>query len=206
MNRAKALWTRPRTEIKDDEYVEFYKQLAHDTEEPLTWSHNRVEGKREYTSLLYVPSVAPFDLWNRESPKGVKLYVQRVFITDQATQFLPLYLRFVRGVVDSSELSLNVSRELLQQDEAIGAMRSALTKRVLDMLERLADEHPDKYATFWRSSARSSRKGSSRMPRTATGSRSCCASTRRVRATTPRTAASSNISRTPSRSRRTSTS
>ena len=150
VNRAKALWTRPRTEIKDDEYVEFYKQLAHDTEEPLTWSHNRVEGKREYTSLLYVPSVAPFDLWNRESPKGVKLYVQRVFITDQATQFLPLYLRFVRGVVDSSELSLNVSRELLQQDEAIGAMRSALTKRVLDMLERLADEHPDKYATFWR--------------------------------------------------------
>ena len=150
VNRAKALWTRPRTEIKDDEYVEFYKQLAHDTEEPLIWSHNRVEGKREYTSLLYVPSVAPYDLWNRESPKGVKLYVQRVFITDQATQFLPLYLRFVRGVVDSSELSLNVSRELLQQDEAIGAMRSALTKRVLDMLERLADEHPDKYATFWR--------------------------------------------------------
>jgi molecular chaperone HtpG len=149
VNRAKALWTRPRAEIKDDEYAEFYKQLAHDTEEPLTWSHNRVEGKREYTSLLYVPSVAPFDLWNRESPKGVKLYVQRVFITDQATQFLPLYLRFVRGVVDSSELSLNVSRELLQQDEAIGAMRSALTKRVLDMLERLAEEHPDKYATFW---------------------------------------------------------
>ena len=149
VNRAKALWTRPRAEIKDDEYVEFYKQLAHDSEDPLTWSHNRVEGKREYTSLLYVPSVAPFDLWNRESPKGVKLYVQRVFITDQATQFLPLYLRFVRGVVDSSELSLNVSRELLQQDEAIGAMRSALTKRVLDMLERLADEHPDKYAAFW---------------------------------------------------------
>ena len=149
VNRAKALWTRPRAEIKDDEYVEFYKQLAHDSEDPLTWSHNRVEGRREYTSLLYVPSVAPFDLWNRESPKGVKLYVQRVFITDQATQVLPLYLRFVRGVVDSTELSLNVSRELLQQDEAIGAMRSALTKRVLDMLERLADEHPDKYATFW---------------------------------------------------------
>jgi molecular chaperone HtpG len=149
VNRAKALWTRPRAEIKDEEYIEFYKQLAHDSEDPLTWSHNRVEGKREYASLLYVPSVAPFDLWNRESPKGVKLYVQRVFITDQATQFLPLYLRFVRGVVDSSELSLNVSRELLQQDEAIGAMRSALTKRVLDMLERMADEHPDKYATFW---------------------------------------------------------
>jgi molecular chaperone HtpG len=149
VNRAKALWTRPRAEIKDAEYVEFYKHIAHDSEDPLTWSHNRVEGKREYTSLLYVPSVAPFDLWNRESPKGVKLYVQRVFITDQATQFLPLYLRFVRGVVDSSELSLNVSRELLQQGEAIAAMRSALTKRVLDMLERLADEDAEKYAKFW---------------------------------------------------------
>ena len=149
VNRAKALWTRPRTEIKDAEYVEFYKHIAHDSDDPLTWSHNRVEGKREYTSLLYVPSVAPFDLWNRESPKGVKLYVQRVFITDHATQFLPLYLRFVRGVVDSSELSLNVSRELLQQDEAVAAMRGALTKRVLDMLERLADEDAGKYAKFW---------------------------------------------------------
>ncbi len=148
VNRAKALWARPRTEIKDEEYVEFYKALAHDTEEPLIWSHNRVEGKREYTSLLYVPAAAPFDLWNREAPKGVKLYVQRVFITDQATQFLPLYLRFVRGVVDSSELALNVSRELLQQDEAIGAMRTALTRRVLDMLERLAED-PEKYAKFW---------------------------------------------------------
>jgi molecular chaperone HtpG len=148
VNRAKALWARPRAEIKDEEYVEFYKALAHDTDEPLIWSHNRVEGKREYTSLLYVPATAPFDLWNREAPKGVKLYVQRVFITDQATQFLPLYLRFVRGVVDSSELALNVSRELLQQDEAIGAMRTALTRRVLDMLERLAED-ADKYAKFW---------------------------------------------------------
>jgi molecular chaperone HtpG len=149
VNRAKALWTRPRTDITDSEYVEFYKHLTHDTEEPLIWAHNRVEGKREYTSLLYVPSAAPFDLWNRESPKGVKLYVQRVFITDQATQFLPLYLRFVRGVVDSSELSLNVSRELLQQDEAIGAMRAALTRRVLDLLDRLAEDG-EKYAKFWR--------------------------------------------------------
>jgi molecular chaperone HtpG len=148
VNRAKALWARPRAEIKDEEYVEFYKHIAHDTDEPLIWSHNRVEGKREYTSLLYVPATAPFDLWNREAPKGVKLYVQRVFITDQATQFLPLYLRFVRGVVDSSELALNVSRELLQQDEAIGAMRSALTRRVLDMLERLAED-ANKYAKFW---------------------------------------------------------
>jgi molecular chaperone HtpG len=149
VNRAKALWARPRAEISEDEYKEFYKHIAHDTDDPLVWTHNRVEGKREYTSLLYVPSAAPFDLWNRESPKGVKLYVQRVFITDQATQFLPLYLRFVRGVVDSSELSLNVSRELLQQDEAIAAMRSALTKRVLDMLERVADEGGEKYAKFW---------------------------------------------------------
>ena len=148
VNRAKALWVRPRAEIEDEEYVEFYKALAHDTEDPLIWSHNRVEGKREYTSLLFVPASAPFDLWNRESPRGVKLYVQRVFITDQATQFLPLYLRFIRGVVDSSELALNVSRELLQQDEAIGAMRSALTRRVLDMLERLAED-ADKYGKFW---------------------------------------------------------
>ena len=115
----------------------------------MIWSHNRVEGKREYSSLLYVPAVAPFDLWNRESPRGVKLYVQRVFITDQAAQFLPLYLRFVRGVVDTAELSLNVSRELLQQDEAIASMRAALTRRVLDMLERLAGDDAEKYAKFW---------------------------------------------------------
>jgi molecular chaperone HtpG len=148
VNRAKALWARPRGEIKDEEYIEFYRHIAHDSDDPLIWSHNRVEGKREYTSLLYVPGAAPFDLWNREAPKGVKLYVQRVFITDQATQFLPLYLRFIRGVLDSSELALNVSRELLQQDQAIGAMRTALTRRVLDMLERLADD-ADKYAKFW---------------------------------------------------------
>jgi molecular chaperone HtpG len=149
VNKAKALWARPRTEIKDEEYVEFYKHISHDSEAPLIWSHNRVEGKREYTSLLYVPAAAPFDLWNREAPKGVKLYVQRVFITEQATQFLPLYLRFIRGVVDSSELALNVSRELLQQDEAIGAMRTALTRRVLDMLDRLAEDAGE-YATFWK--------------------------------------------------------
>jgi len=148
VNRAKALWTRPRAEIKDDEYVEFYKHIAHDSEDPLIWVHNRVEGKREYASLLYVPAVAPFDLWNRDSPRGVKLYVQRVFIMDQATQFLPLYLRFVRGVVDSSELALNVSRELLQQDEAVSAMRTALTRRVLDMLDKLAEDRT-KYAKFW---------------------------------------------------------
>jgi len=149
VNRAKALWARPRGEIEASEYIEFYKHIAHDFSEPLVWSHNRVEGKREYTSLLYIPATAPFDLWNRESPRGVKLYVQRVFITDQATQFLPLYLRFVRGVLDSSDLSLNVSRELLQEDSAVTAIRSALTKRVLDMLSRLAAEDPDKYRTCW---------------------------------------------------------
>ena len=149
VNRARALWTRPRAEIEDQEYMEFYRHVTHDFADPLTYSHNKVEGKREYTSLLYVPSVAPMDLWNREAPRGVKLYVQRVFITDHAAEFLPLYLRFIRGVVDSSDLSLNVSREMLQQDPAIAAMRSALTKRVLDMLSRLAEEEPEKYATFW---------------------------------------------------------
>lgn len=149
VNRAKALWTRPRTEVSDDEYIEFYRHIAHDFADPLTWSHNRVEGKREYTSLLYVPSVAPFDLWNRESPKGVKLYVQRVFITDRATEFLPLYLRFVRGIVDCGDLSLNVSREMIQQDPAVGAMKSALTKRALDLLGKLSNDDAEKYATFW---------------------------------------------------------
>ena len=149
VNRAKALWARPRAEISEEEYKEFYKHIAHDANDPLAWSHNRVEGKREYTSLLYLPSVAPFDLWNRDAPRGIKLYVQRVFITDQATQFLPLYLRFVRGVVDSNELSLNVSRELLQQDEAILSMRTALTRRVLEMLEKLAAETGDKFTKFW---------------------------------------------------------
>ena len=150
VNKANALWARPRTEVEDEEYVEFYKHIAHDFKDPLIWSHNRVEGKREYTSLLYVPSAAPWDLWNRESPRGVKLYVQRVFITDEATQFLPLYLRFIRGVVDSGDLSLNVSRELLQQDPVVGIMKSALTKRVLTLLERLAREEPEKYATYWK--------------------------------------------------------
>ena len=149
-NKAKALWARPRTEVGDEEYIEFYKHISHDFKDPLIWSHNRVEGRREYTSLLYVPSAAPWDLWNRESPRGVKLYVQRVFITDEATQFLPLYLRFIRGVVDSGDLSLNVSRELLQQDPVVGVMKSALTKRVLTMLERLAREEPEKYATYWK--------------------------------------------------------
>ncbi len=150
VNKAQALWTRPRTEINDDEYVEFYKHLAHDFTDPLVWSHNKVEGKREYTSLMFIPASAPFDLWNRESPKGIKLYVQRVFITDEATQFLPLYLRFMRGIVDSSDLSLNVSRELLQQDPTVGSIRNALTKRCLTMIEKLSNSEPEKYGTFWK--------------------------------------------------------
>ncbi len=150
VNTAKALWTRPRAEVEDEEYCEFYKHVSHDFEDPLLWSHNKVEGKRDYTSLLYIPARASFDLWNRESPRGLKLYVRRVFILDRAEEFLPLYLRFVRGVVDSDDLPLNVSRELLQRDPNVEAMRSALTKRVLDMLARIAKETPDKYATFWK--------------------------------------------------------
>ena len=150
VNRASALWTRPRTEVKDEEYQEFYKHVAHDFENPLSWSHNKVEGKLEYTSLLYVPGRAPFDLYHREAPKGLKLYVQRVFIMDQADQFLPLYLRFIKGVVDSNDLSLNVSREILQSGPVIDSMKSALTKRVLDMLEKLAKNEPEQYKQFWK--------------------------------------------------------
>ncbi len=149
LNSATALWTRSRSDIKDDEYDEFYKYLSHDFESPLCHSHNRVEGKREYTSLLYIPARAPFDLWNREAPRGLKLYVQRVFIMDNAEQFLPLYLRFVRGIVDASDLPLNVSRELLQSNADVEAIRSALTRRVLDMLSKLAKNEPEKFQTFW---------------------------------------------------------
>ncbi|HWF97973.1 MAG TPA: molecular chaperone HtpG [Steroidobacteraceae bacterium] len=150
VNQAKALWTRARSEITDEEYGQFYQHLAHDFTDPLAWSHNRVEGKREYTSLLYIPGRAPFDLWQRDAAHGLKLYVRRVFIMDDAEQFLPLYLRFVKGVVDSSDLPLNVSRELLQQEPEVEAIRNGLTKRVLDMLARLTKEEPAKYATFWK--------------------------------------------------------
>ena len=149
-NQAQALWTRPRSDIKDEEYKEFYQHIAHDFAEPLAWSHNKVEGKREYTSLLYLPSRAPFDLYQRDASRGLKLYVRRVFIMDDAEQFLPMYLRFIRGVIDSNDLPLNVSRELLQQDSEVEAMRSALTKRALDLLARLAKEEPEKYASFWK--------------------------------------------------------
>ncbi|NOX69546.1 MAG: molecular chaperone HtpG [Gammaproteobacteria bacterium] len=154
VNSATALWMRSRSEIDDDEYKEFYKYLSHDFVDPLIWSHNRVEGKREYTSLLYIPAQAPFDLWNREAPRGLKLYVQRVFIMDDAEQFLPLYLRFVKGVIDASDLPLNVSRELLQNNPQLAAMKTAMTRRILDMLAKLAGaeskEGREIYQKFWK--------------------------------------------------------
>ncbi len=131
VNEAKALWTRNKSDLSDDDYKEFYKHVSHDWSDPLVWMHNRVEGKLDYTSLLYIPSKAPYDIWNREATRGLKLYVQRVFIMDDAEQFLPLYLRFVKGVLDSNDLSLNVSREILQQDKQVDSLRSALVKRVL---------------------------------------------------------------------------
>ncbi|PFG54036.1 molecular chaperone HtpG [Marinobacter sp. LV10R520-4] len=149
VNDATALWTLPRTEIKDQEYKEFYKHISHDFEDPLSWSHNKVEGKLDYTSLLYLPARAPFDLYNRETPRGLKLYVQRVFIMDDAEQFLPLYLRFTKGVIDSSDLSLNVSREILQNDSIVDSIRTAVTKRVLDMLSKLSKKEGDEFQKFW---------------------------------------------------------
>ncbi|MEO9654712.1 molecular chaperone HtpG [Marinomonas sp.] len=149
VNSAKALWTRPRNEVTDEEYQEFYKHVSHDYQAPLKWSHNKVEGKLEYTSLLYIPSKAPHDLWNREMQRGLKLYVQRVFIMDEAEAFLPPYMRFVKGVVDSNDLSLNVSREILQNDSAVDSMRAALTKRVLDMLSKMAKNDAEAYQSFW---------------------------------------------------------
>ena len=149
VNQATALWTRPKSEITDEEYKAFYKHVSHDFDEPLSWSHNKVEGKLEYTSLLYIPSHAPYDLWNRDTPRGLKLYIQRTFIMDDAEQFLPLYLRFVKGVLDSSDLPLNVSREILQKSAAVDSMKTAVTKRVLDSLEYMAAENKDDYAKFW---------------------------------------------------------
>nr|CDQ35206.1 High temperature protein G [Virgibacillus halodenitrificans] len=148
VNEATALWVRPKEEISDDEYKAFYKHVAHDFSDPLTWSHNKVEGTLEYTSLLYVPGRAPFDLNQREGVRGLKLYAQRVFIMDDAEQFLPLYLRFIKGVVDSKDLSLNISRELLQKDPQVDKLKSALTKRSLDMLKKLAKDE-EAYQTFW---------------------------------------------------------
>ncbi|MCE2595657.1 molecular chaperone HtpG [Motilimonas cestriensis] len=148
VNKATALWTRSKGEISDEEYKEFYKHISHDFEDPLKWSHNRVEGEQEYTSLLYIPARAPFDMWNREKQHGLKLYVQRVFIMDDADQFMPTYLRFVKGVLDSNDLPLNVSREILQDTKVTTKLRNACSKRVLSMLEKLAKDE-EKYQPFW---------------------------------------------------------
>jgi molecular chaperone HtpG len=150
VNQASALWTLPKSEIKDEEYQSFYKHLSHDLEDPLAWTHNRVEGNQNYTNLLYVPSKAPLDIMlQRDERHGLRLYVKRVFIMDAAEQLLPHYLRFVRGVVDSDDLPLNVSRELLQENDLVRKIRAAVIKRTLDLLERLADKEPEKYTTFW---------------------------------------------------------
>ena len=149
VNQASALWTRARGDIKDDEYREFYKHVAHDYEDPIDWSHNRVEGTTEYTSLLYIPARAPFDLYDRESKHGVKLYVQRVFIMEDAEKLMPRYLRFVRGLIDSNDLPLNVSREILQGSKVIDNIRSGSVKKVLGMLEKIAKNDPEKYQKFW---------------------------------------------------------
>jgi len=159
VNQASALWARPKSEISEEQYVEFYKHIGHDFEPPLAWTHNRVEGRQEYIQLLYIPARAPFDLWNREHRHGLKLYVRRVFIMDDAQQLLPAYLRFVRGIVDSNDLPLNVSRELLQQSRDVDAIRAGCTKRVLDLLDDLAANQKEKYATFWREFGRVLKEG-----------------------------------------------
>ncbi|WP_342651805.1 molecular chaperone HtpG [Vibrio metschnikovii] len=150
INKAQALWTRSKSDVSDEEYQEFYKYVSHDFADPLTWSHNKVEGKNDYTSLLYIPAKAPWDMYNRDHKHGLKLYVQRVFIMDDAEQFMPSYLRFVRGLIDSNDLPLNVSREILQDNKVTQSLRNACTKRVLTMLERLATNDSDKYQTFWK--------------------------------------------------------
>lgn len=149
VNRASALWTLPKTEIKDEQYKELYKHIAHDFEDPLAWTHNKVEGKLEYTSLLYIPARAPFDLWNREYQRGLKLYVKRVFIMDDAEHFMPMYLRFVKGIIDSNDLPLNISREILQTNQVIEKMRSGCVKRILDLLEKLVEDDQPAYQKFW---------------------------------------------------------
>ena len=159
VNKATALWTRPKSDISKEEYQEFYKHISHDYSDAMTWSHNKVEGKLEYTSLLYIPSKAPFDMWNRDKPRGIKLYVQRVFIMDEAEQFLPIYLRFVRGLIDSNDLPLNVSRELLQDSKVTESLRNACSKRVLDMLQKMADNKPDEYQTFWKEFGQALKEG-----------------------------------------------
>ncbi|MBT0724735.1 molecular chaperone HtpG [Rosenbergiella sp. S61] len=164
INKAQALWTRNKSEISEDEYKEFYKHVSHDFADPLIWSHNRVEGKQEYTSLLYIPAQAPWDMWNRDHKHGLKLYVQRVFIMDDAEQFMPTYLRFVRGLIDSNDLPLNVSREILQDSRVTQSLRTALTKRTLQMLEKLAKDDSEKYLTFWKAFGMALKEGPAEDP------------------------------------------
>ena len=178
VNQANALWVRAKSEISDEQYKEFYKHVAHDFEDPLAWTHARVEGKQEYTQLLYIPARAPFDLWDRDARHGIKLYVRRVFIMDDAEQLMPLYLRFVRGVVDSTDLPLNVSREILQQSKDIDGIRSGCTRKVLGMLEDLAENDKEKYAKFWEDFGPCSRKASAKTSPTRNTSPACCASPR----------------------------
>ena len=149
INDADALWLKSKRSIKEEEYKEFYKFITYDQDDPLLWAHNKVEGKNEYTNLLYIPSKPPFDLWNRESPRGVKLYIQRVFIMDDASNFLPLYLRFVRGIIDTNDLPLNVSREILQEHHLVDTIKKAVTKRMLDSLKALKKDSFDSYKEFW---------------------------------------------------------
>jgi len=159
INQASALWARPKSEITEEQYQEFYKHVGHDFEPPLAWTHARVEGKQEYTLLLYVPAHAPFDLWDRDHRQGVKLYVQRVFIMDDAEQLMPAYLRFVRGVIDSNDLPLNISREILQESKTVEAIRAGCVKRVLSLLEELSENEKDKYATVWKEFGRVLKEG-----------------------------------------------
>jgi molecular chaperone HtpG len=159
VNQASALWARSKSDITDEQYREFYKHLSHDFEDPLTWTHGKVEGRSEYTQLLYVPAHAPFDLWDRDRRAGVKLYVRRVFIMDDAEKLMPVYLRFVRGVIDSNDLPLNVSREILQESRDVKAIRDGCTKKVLGMLEDLVASEPDKYKTFWKEFGQALKEG-----------------------------------------------
>jgi molecular chaperone HtpG len=159
INQASALWARPKSEVTEEQYHEFYKYVAHDVEPPLAYTHAKVEGRQEYTQLLYIPQRAPYDLWDRDHRHGIKLYVRRVFIMDDAEQLMPAYLRFVRGVIDSSDLPLNVSREILQESRDVETIRNASTKRVLGLLDELAEHQPDKYATFWKEFGRAFKEG-----------------------------------------------
>jgi molecular chaperone HtpG len=175
INQAAALWARPKQDIKEEEYKEFYKHVGHDFEDPLAWTHNRVEGKLEYTSLLFIPARAPFDLWDREQRHGVKLYVQRVFIMDDAEHLMPRYLRFVRGVIDSNDLPLNISREILQGSKIVDGIRAGSVKKVLGLLEDMAPTTPRNTASSGKNSGGRSRKGRRRITAIVSKSPSCCA-------------------------------